>query len=359
MAKSLGPLLTTSAHLKNKLWQYTPLAVAPFLNKETEKWGSELRRVTTLFINLGFKESELDRQFSKQMISAIQTAFAAVQRVVYDYQGTINKFLVDDKGSTLVAVWGLAPLTHENDPIRGMLAALSICAALQKQRRAACVGVTSGIAFCGVVGHSGTRREFSVLGDVVNLSARLMAFVGKSKRGTGVCCDKATKVATRGLMQFESEGKHLMKGKSVPTEIFRPATKRVLSSRSIATYASIAAAVGGHDGGGGHGGGGGGSKDLSAAELATAAAASWNDFRLRGGIPSHPVRGAHSTHANVHQAQELRGAELAISEPRFVWFWTGPVSVATGASRCLQLAPPKRWPQREEVVAQTSVHDWK
>ena len=36
------------------------------------------------------------------------------------------------------------------------------------------IGISSGIAFCGVVGTSGSRREYSILGDCVNLSARLM-----------------------------------------------------------------------------------------------------------------------------------------------------------------------------------------
>lgn len=36
------------------------------------------------------------------------------------------------------------------------------------------VGIATGTVFAGVVGTSGSRREFSVLGDSVNLAARLM-----------------------------------------------------------------------------------------------------------------------------------------------------------------------------------------
>lgn len=39
----------------------------------------------------------------------------AVQDAVYKYEGSINKFLMDDKGSTLIAVFGLPPLAHTND----------------------------------------------------------------------------------------------------------------------------------------------------------------------------------------------------------------------------------------------------
>ena len=41
----------------------------------------------------------------------------------------------------------------------------------------ACIGVGSGRAFCGVVG-SIHRREFTTMGDVVNVSARLMGQAG-------------------------------------------------------------------------------------------------------------------------------------------------------------------------------------
>lgn len=56
---------------------------------------------------------------------------------------------------------------------RATLCGLSICDALCELDLRPSVGITTGAAFCGVVGSRG-RREYSVLGDSVNLSARLM-----------------------------------------------------------------------------------------------------------------------------------------------------------------------------------------
>lgn len=40
--------------LQARMWQYVPRAVVPFLDVDEESWGSELRQITCLFINLGF-----------------------------------------------------------------------------------------------------------------------------------------------------------------------------------------------------------------------------------------------------------------------------------------------------------------
>lgn len=43
------------------------------------------------------------------------------------------------------------------------------------------IGISSGEMFSGVVGTSGGRKEFSVLGDVVNLAAREMGWAKQRK----------------------------------------------------------------------------------------------------------------------------------------------------------------------------------
>ncbi len=82
---------------------------------------------------------------------------------------------MDDKGSTLIVVFGLPPTAHQDDPIRAILTAFMMKKELKKINCACSVGIATGTVFAGVVGTSGSRREYSVLGDSVNLSARLMS----------------------------------------------------------------------------------------------------------------------------------------------------------------------------------------
>ena len=44
------------------------------------------------------------------------------------------------------------------------------------------MGISTGEVFSGVVGTSGSRKEFSVLGDYVNLAARIMYYPKKFKQ---------------------------------------------------------------------------------------------------------------------------------------------------------------------------------
>lgn len=171
----------------DRLRRYIPAAVLPHITISSKVWAGELRRVSVVFANLGIAVSKLNK-LNKQTLNDIQKIVEAVQRSVYEYEGSLNKFLIDDKGtysfligfsslansgSTLVAVFGLPPLAHENDPVRAILSCIKMQGELKRVGLKSSIGVTSGLALCGLIG-AGARREYTVLGDVVNLSARLM-----------------------------------------------------------------------------------------------------------------------------------------------------------------------------------------
>ena len=53
-------------------------------------------------------------------------AVKSVQEIIRRYDGTLCRFIVDDKGSGLLVAFGLPPRKHENDPLRAVKAALKI-----------------------------------------------------------------------------------------------------------------------------------------------------------------------------------------------------------------------------------------
>ncbi len=149
---------------------YIPGAILSRLVAGQSGWLAELRRVTVMFINLPGIDHSMPLEQAHLVMRALQTE-------LYRYEGSINKLGVDDKGIMLVAALGLPPLAHEDDAARGVLAALAMRAKLQELGLPSAIGVATGRAFCGAVG-SDRRREYTMIGDVVNLAARLMQAAG-------------------------------------------------------------------------------------------------------------------------------------------------------------------------------------
>ena len=222
MLQGMLNTLESDPEVEDKVCMYLPGAVKGTLSGDSkqEGWGNELRSVVVVFVNLGLKNHDLlaAATYHEARCRAHDVLFA-VQKAVYAYEGSVNKFLMDDKGSTLIAVWGLPPLAHENDSLRAVLASLNLCAALEKLGLSASCGITTGTAFCGVVG-STTRKEYSVLGDCVNLSARLMQ--ASCGYGGGIICDKATTDLVGPMLKFQHLDPIFVKGKSVPISIAKP-----------------------------------------------------------------------------------------------------------------------------------------
>jgi class 3 adenylate cyclase/tetratricopeptide (TPR) repeat protein len=165
-----APQLALTTDMDATLRSFIPGAVLSRLVAGENAWLAELRRVTVLFVHLP------DLRVSGADTSALDQAQAAMhtlQTALYRYEGSVNKISLDDKGVTLVAALGLPPLAHEDDAARGALAALAMREALRELGLRCAIGVASGRAFCGEIG-SDQRREYTMIGDVVNLAARLM-----------------------------------------------------------------------------------------------------------------------------------------------------------------------------------------
>ncbi|HZA82944.1 MAG TPA: AAA family ATPase, partial [Actinomycetes bacterium] len=206
------------AGIEGVLAPYLPRAMLAQMVAGHVEWLAELRQITVVFASL----PDLDH---RARLDEAQEVMAALQAALYRYEGSINKLSVDEKGTTLVAALGMPPLTHEDDPARGVLAGLELRDALARLGRRAAVGVTTGRAFCGTVG-SRWRREYTMLGAVVNLAARLM-----QEAGDGVLCDAATAEAARPVLAFEALAPVRVKGYADPVPVHRPLRPRARAAR--------------------------------------------------------------------------------------------------------------------------------
>lgn len=216
---------------ERRIRQLIPAAALQSIDSEHpefEYFSSELRHVSVVFISLGLSESEVQEaaKGGDEML-VLHEAMRIVQTSAYKYEGALNKFIVDDKGATIIVLFGLPPYSHENDAKRAVSSSLHAATELrEKLNMNPAVGITSGTAFCGVLG-SQTRKEYSVLGDIVNLSARLMgaAIVSmKSEGGSTIICDEATYITCSRDIPFRALAPVKVKGKAAPIVVFEPLT---------------------------------------------------------------------------------------------------------------------------------------
>ncbi|KYO24355.1 adenylate cyclase type 10 isoform D [Alligator mississippiensis] len=151
---------------------------------------SELRPVTIVFVNLQFDESASTLHLSK----AIQDASLRIAELIHSHRGKINKVFMFDKGCTFLCVFGLPGDKQPDETTHALDSAFKIfkyCSAMLMKIKLVSIGVTSGPVFCGVVGHR-VRHEYTVIGQKVNLAARMMMYYPGV-----VSCDATTYTSSR------------------------------------------------------------------------------------------------------------------------------------------------------------------
>ncbi|MEO0374508.1 MAG: adenylate/guanylate cyclase domain-containing protein [Cyanobacteria bacterium P01_A01_bin.17] len=195
--------------LSESLRSYIPGAILARLSAGQMDWLAEYRQITLLFIHL----PQLSDSAS---LEQMQATMVMLQRILYRLEGSVNKISVDEKGSTLVAAFGLPPLAHEDDPERGIKAALVMQEKLQAQGWHCKIGVSTGNVFCGTIG-SFQRCEYTMIGAVVNLAARLMQAADRQ-----VLCDRETYRASRSKLTYNALSPRLFKGFDRPVSVYQP-----------------------------------------------------------------------------------------------------------------------------------------
>ncbi len=183
-------------------------ASPPAVRAASEPEG-ERRQVTILFADLcGFTalSQSLDPEEVRDLVGRYTTL---VDGIVVGYGGTVDKHI----GDAVMALFG-APRAHDDDPLRAARAALDIHDALAQMSETtsrplqAHIGIASGEVVAGAVGRADVH-DYTVLGDSVNLAARLVAAAGpgqtfisdgvyRALSGRGVC-DAIGEMQLKGL----------------------------------------------------------------------------------------------------------------------------------------------------------------
>lgn len=136
-----------------------------------EQFLGEIRPAVALFLRFGGIDYDHDPHAGPQLNAYIRW----VQNILARYEGFLLQVIMGDKGSYLYATFG-ALLAHDDDADRAVAAALDLIAlpAELSYITGIQIGISRGLMHAGAYG-STARRTYGVLGDEVNLAARLMS----------------------------------------------------------------------------------------------------------------------------------------------------------------------------------------
>lgn len=137
--------------------------------------ASERRQATILFADIaGF--TALSETLDPEEVTAIVNSFYAIaRRVIVSHGGTVDKFI----GDSVMALFGV-PIALEQAPRKAIEAAIGLMAEFRAFSSVRAggpplelhIGINSGTVVSGGMGSEG-NKDFTVIGDAVNLASRL------------------------------------------------------------------------------------------------------------------------------------------------------------------------------------------
>jgi class 3 adenylate cyclase/tetratricopeptide (TPR) repeat protein len=200
-----------------------PPAVAARIREGLSGMGAEIRPVTTAFVAFAGLPPPADSDF----LPAVQRYYVAAARIVERFGGRLNRIDAGDKGNVLHLLFG-APEAHEDDEERGVAAAKAFVEELPRATDLPLVhsiGVNTGRVYCGALG-AADRHEYTVMGDSVNLAARLMQAAGPGE----ILFSSGTAAGLRRRLAAVPLPPIRVKGKSGLIELFRPVERTAVPS---------------------------------------------------------------------------------------------------------------------------------
>ncbi|MDY6788159.1 MAG: adenylate/guanylate cyclase domain-containing protein, partial [candidate division WOR-3 bacterium] len=219
------------SHLKAKIKayeKYLPRRIVEKIdyNPHNVRVEGERRFVTILFGDVSGFTALSERLDPEDVIKVINKYFNKMLYIVNKYGGDVDKFV----GDAIMVVFG-APVAHKNDPERAVRAALEMQEAIEtiepvpakgeliKVRMS--IGINTGEIVALNMG-TDQRMEYTVMGDNVNLSARLE---GVANAGQVIISDSTHKYV-KDKFDFAELEPVSVKGKSEPIQIYQALSVR-------------------------------------------------------------------------------------------------------------------------------------
>ena len=181
----------------------------------------ERRVITMLFCDVKGSTAAAEKVDPEIWTDIMNGVFEHMIRPIYKYEGLVPRLM----GDAILAFFG-APITHEDDPQRAVLAGLEIQEGIQAYAQeirlqhglefGLRVGINTGLVVVGEIG-SDLRMEYTAIGDAINLAARMEQTAAV---GTIQISEETYKLVAP-FFEVEPLGEVEVKGKSAPVKTYR------------------------------------------------------------------------------------------------------------------------------------------
>jgi len=181
----------------------------------------ERRVITMLFCDVKGSTAAAEKVDPEIWTDIMNGIFEYMIRPIYKYEGFVPRLM----GDAILAFFG-APITHEDDPQRAVLAGLDIQEGIKPYvdeirikhglEFGLRIGINTGLVVVGEIG-SDLRMEYTAIGDAINLAARMEQ---TAQVGTIQISDETYKLVVP-FFNVESLGGVDVKGKSAPIQTYR------------------------------------------------------------------------------------------------------------------------------------------
>jgi adenylate cyclase len=192
-----------------------PEVAAHVLEEGTDLAGEEVE-VTLMFIDVRSFTSFAERTPAPQVVAALNDLFALIVPIIHACEGRVDKFV----GDGLLAVFG-APRRLTDHADRALTAALKIAGATTNEELELGIGLNSGTVVAGNIGGD-QRYEFSVIGDAVNVAARVEAAT-RQTGDTVLLADRTAELLTDPRVELVERSGVELKGKRETVRVYAPA----------------------------------------------------------------------------------------------------------------------------------------
>ncbi|HZF56458.1 MAG TPA: adenylate/guanylate cyclase domain-containing protein [Polyangiaceae bacterium] len=184
--------------------------------------GGRRTAVTVMFADVVAFTKLAEKDPAERVVALLNELFSMLSEIVFRHGGTVDKFI----GDCIMAVWG-APVPAADHAARALAAAEDMMRFLETANEGWLskygvevrlgIGVNSGEAIVGNIG-SDKRMEYTVIGDIVNVAARLEAIAAPGEILVG---EATQKLASEEGFELELLGERKLTGREAATRVYR------------------------------------------------------------------------------------------------------------------------------------------